>query len=48
MFLPVPCRQCKARKLQPGVGRLATRPRNTLSKQITEVLTELRRRVKPK
>ena len=28
------------RKLQAGVGRLVTRPRNTLSKQISEVLAE--------
>ena len=27
-------------KLQPGVGRLVTRPRNTLSKQITQALKE--------
>jgi len=35
---PVP--PVQKRKLQPGVGRLVTRPRNTLSKQITEVLAE--------
>lgn len=33
---PVP--PIQKRKLQPGVGRLVTRPRNTLSKQITEVI----------
>ena len=33
---PVPTVQ--KRKPQPGVGRLVTRPRNTLSKQITEVI----------
>ncbi len=35
---PVP--PVQKRRLQPGVGRLVTRPRNTLSKQITEVLSE--------
>jgi glutamate synthase (NADPH/NADH) large chain len=35
---PVP--PVQKRKLQPGVGRLVTRPRNTLSKQISEILAE--------
>ena len=38
---PVP--PVKKTKLQPGVGRLVTRPRNTLSKQITEALKEYAR-----
>ena len=35
---PIPPRQ--KTKLQPGVGRRLTRPRNTLSKQITAVITQ--------